>query len=427
MYKKLSAPILVQWEVTPACNHKCQWCYNYWREGPPQKLLPQRYKALYRKTAQELIDNGVFSVVITGDEPLLVIDQVWPYIQMLSDHGINVSLNSNLTLLTEKKLELIKRSGVKTILVSLPSGDPATCDLITCSTGSLERIVAGIKLAQSGGYNPSVNMVVSKLNQHQIDQTARLVASLGLTNFAISKASNPVSNSNFQCQVLELDEFREIMKSIPILEKKYGLRIDTLEANPPCAFGGIPAPKSYKYCSAGKSACAIGGDGEIRPCNRLPISHGNIVDGFSKAWNSMGDYRSGCLTPSECASCKIKSRCGGGCKADALIAYGELNKADPYCDLESLPELKSEPALALPTGHRFVVNPRLKIRYEDFGSILYPNAADWLPVDKRITTLLEDKKVVELADLASVLSVSIDDALSTAAILVAKNILIPKE
>lgn len=66
MFTTLSAPIGVQWEVTPVCNHNCKHCYNYWRDVQPTSSLTSNYFTLYPKIVSEILSNKVFSVIITG-------------------------------------------------------------------------------------------------------------------------------------------------------------------------------------------------------------------------------------------------------------------------------------------------------------------------------------------------------------------------
>ncbi|OQA83567.1 MAG: Antilisterial bacteriocin subtilosin biosynthesis protein AlbA [Microgenomates group bacterium ADurb.Bin238] len=425
MYRKLSAPAAVQWEVTPSCNHLCVWCYNFWREGDPLPSLPDDYEVRYSKVVDELIRMRVFSVIITGGEPMMVIERVAPFIKRLSDAGIHIYLNSNLTLLSPERAQLIKDAGVRSILVSLPSADPETCDRLTNSRNAVDRTTRGIKIALEFGFPVMVNMVVSRDNLHQVRMTAEYVASLGVKRFAATRASNPVAGSSFADRVLDVDEFRQMLSMLDEVAVEFGFRTDTIEANPPCAFGREHIDKSHRYCGAGRNTCTIGFDGSIRPCNRLPMSYGDIMDGLDVAWSAMDNCRSDEWLPDECAPCPLKLRCGGGCKADALVEYGDLKKPDPLCDLTFMPEPKAWDIQPV-EGDEFRVNPNLQVRLEDFGAIVFTGVSSWLAVDRRMVNLFTSgQEVIELADIAGVLQTSDGSARMSAALLVKKHILIP--
>jgi radical SAM protein with 4Fe4S-binding SPASM domain len=270
-----------------------------------------------------------------------------------------------------------------------------------------------------------VNMVVSKSNLAHIQMTAGYVASLGITSFAATRASNPVAGSEFVSEVLDVNEFRMMLSELDIVSKKYGFRTDTIEANPPCAFGEDHIQRSHRYCGAGKNTCTIGYDGMVRACNRLPMTYGDITEGLSAAWSKMDDCRSDKNIPSECSACRLKTRCGGGCKADALVEYGDVKKPDPLCDFSYQPSPKAS-TLEPVTGTLFEINPKLQLRVEEFGAIAFISVSSWLAIDGRLLNLFTSgKEVIELSDIATVFSTTIESASKTAALLVKTHILIP--
>lgn len=425
MYTTLSAPLMVQWEVTPVCNHNCIHCYNYWRKVQPTQKLVTGYELLYKQVVNELVNSEVYAVVITGGEPLTVIDKISEYIKKLSDSGIYVTMNSNLSLLTPKKARILKECGIKSILVSLPSGDPKTNDNITGVEGSLKRIVRGISLAKEYGFPIYINMVVSKINKNQILETAKLVASLGLKHFSATKAADPTPNSGFSKQLLNKEEFQQMQSDLEQAGKEFNLMVNSLEANPACSYGGNKPVQGYKFCTAGKSSCTFSFEGNIRPCNRSTMVYGNISNGLPEAWMKMSDWRSDIWIPDDCSDCSIKLRCMGGCKVDAMNAFGNPKKADPLCNTSFKPKFQPNIKLELTGRTEFKVNPKLRIRAEPFGGILFTSVNAWAPVDSRLVELFSKRKeVILLEDIANALGIESGKAVSTATYLLNKQILL---
>lgn len=414
----------MQWEVTPGCNHLCIHCYNFWREGDPLPALPENCEILYGRVAREIIANKVFMTVITGGEPLLVINQVAPHIRSLTDVGIAVSMNTNLTLLSPEKARMVKDLGIHAFLTSMPSGVAETCDRITSRRGSLARIIRGITIARENGFPVYVNMVVSKMNFSEIEASAELAASLGVKSFSATRASNPVAGSGFTDQVLSREEFRQMISRLTAVCTGLGLPFDSLEANPPCAFGPDSDYPVHRFCGAGKNTCTIGHDGKVRPCNRLPLTYGHIDQGLPAAWESMAECRSSEWIPDACGQCKLKARCGGGCKADSLVAYGDVKMPDPLCDHSYQATVKPQPVI--PTSSNiFTVNPKLKLRDEDFGAIAFVSIANWLPVDGRMAQVLRLGGELSLETIMNTLSTNETAARLTAGALIGKKILTP--
>jgi radical SAM protein with 4Fe4S-binding SPASM domain len=362
--------------------------------------------------------------VITGGEPLLVINQVAPHIKSLTDAGVAVSMNTNLTLLTPEKARMVKDLGVHAFLTSMPSGVAETCDRITSRKNSLSRIIRGITVALESGFPVYVNMVVSKMNFSEIEASAKLAFELGVRSFSATRASNPVAGSGFTDQVLGRDEFRQMISRLTTVCTRLGLPFDSLEANPPCAFGPDSDYPVHRFCGAGKNTCTIGHDGQVRPCNRLPLTYGHIDEGLQAAWNQMAECRSSEWIPQACGQCKLKARCGGGCKADSLVAYGDVKLPDPLCDHSYQATVKAQPVTPT-TADRFTVNPGLKLRVEDFGAIAYVNISNWVPVDERMAQILLPRAELSLEKIMNSLSTNETAARLTAGALIGKKILSP--
>ncbi len=422
MYRTLSAPITTQWEVTPSCNHKCIHCYNFWRNDPNQKALAKNYKELYQKVADEIIKSKIFHLVLTGGEPLVVIEKIAPYVAQIHNSGIDISMNSNLTLLTPARVALLKKIGVSGILVSLPSAKPKTCDFIVSKKNSLPRIKRGIKMSVEAGFRVSANMVVSQYNYRDIEQTAELAYSLGCKNLSVTRASNPIPGSWFADQVLTRDQFIEMQSLTDSLKEKYHFTFESLEAISLCSYDQAHVENAVRSCSAGRSAMAVNFDGTVKACIRLDKSYGNVSDGICNAWDSMGDARSNDWIPSECGGCKLKLRCGGGCRADALVATGSIRGLDGYCNPSKVPTIQPK-HIELTLAKKFGVNRNIRFRNEDFGGIILLSTSIWLPVSKPMLDLLQTKTLVTLRDIVDTFEVDDFEAVKIASQLVHKKFL----
>ncbi len=75
LYRKLVAALGFQVEVTSRCNCKCIHCYNYWRRDSNQATCSSDMTfEVANKVVNEIRNNKLFSIVITGGEPFLNFD-----------------------------------------------------------------------------------------------------------------------------------------------------------------------------------------------------------------------------------------------------------------------------------------------------------------------------------------------------------------
>jgi len=234
-FRCLSAPITLQWEVTPFCNERCVHCYNFWREDRDENFLGGRdLLAVYERASREIVENRVFHVTITGGEPLIALKQVYPYLKYLSDNDVDISFNTNLTLLDGERVEMLKSLGVRSILTSLISGNADLNDRLANRRNTHRDVTRGIRLAINEGFLVAVNMVVTKKNLFDIFSTAEYVKGLGVTAFSATKASTPINSPDFSQYVLSKDEFRFMINELLRIRDKLDLHVDSLEFYPMC-------------------------------------------------------------------------------------------------------------------------------------------------------------------------------------------------
>lgn len=428
MFLELSAPISLQWELTDWCNYKCLHCYNYWRsQGQCALKITPRHLEIYATTAQEILRNGILDVTLTGGEPLAVLKQAYPFLRQLSENGVQLSLNSNLSMLTPNIAAKLQELQIENILVSLPAGNSQMNDAITSFSGAHEKTVKGINLALESGFWVAVNMVVTKVNLSEIYSTAEYVKSLGVENFSATKAASPANCSDFSLYRLSPQEFNFMLEELIRVKNDLGLNVDSLEFYPPCSFESAQARSEFgaKMCTAGKITCTVGFNGEIRPCSHAPMDYGHIFNGLDIAWQNLSPWRTNEFLPSQCSECKMQTVCGGGCKTEAYVESGSLYEPDPFCKI-LIPEIKhSGDTMHKPIGDTFVFAPILRYRQEHFGGLIYLTPRKWITCTNELLGFAQERKgkIFTTEELASALGVKAKAVQPTLAQLLAKNII----
>ncbi len=321
MYKVLDAPLSVHLEFTSRCDYECRHCYNFWRPSGnvSSSVLT---KELAAKVVEQLSESGVFHVILTGGEPLLNIDVLVFVMKELAKRGIDFSLNSNASLLTEKRAKVLRKAGLKTILISLLSYDEATQDFITNRSGSYERTVRGIVIARANRIRVAINMVVSKSNLTHVVKTGLFAKNLGAVCFSATRVMPPRYDGTELVTpefILSGDDIKSIMHQMVQLRDS-GLQLESLVPYPACFFENPEEIQIFggRTCSAGKTSCAIGADTSVRACPHHEESYGRLDSESLKAiWAKLGYWRDGSFLPSECKTCPGIARCGGGCRIAA--------------------------------------------------------------------------------------------------------------
>lgn len=434
-YKTLSSPISVQWEVTSNCDSKCMHCYNYWqadKKGNENKESTRTKNKIYKRVTDEIINSSVFSVTVTGGDPLIKYDDIEEFIIKLTSHNITVSINSTLSQLTKGKAKRLYDAGVRSFLVSFPSFNKEIHKKITNNSKLWEQTQQGIIIALRQGFSLTINMVVSKVNINQIYDTAQFLKRLGVKRFSATKVSQPSQANDFDRYLLDKADFEFMANQLLRVKNDLGMHVDSIEAYPRCSFSNRKIRNEIeglnRNCGAGKTFCVIGENGSIRPCILVEDEYGNITKGHNlkTAWLAMDYWRSDKLLPSECFPCKYRAICGGGCKAEAKHVYGDYKALDPYAIPGNIDNAKKKHKRISTYPEEFYFNNKMRFRPEDFGGILFINNRDWVPVNEELYDFTVHSKGKRLTPkiLSNVLKCNSKELKDTLSILWRKAILV---
>lgn len=403
MFRELKAPIYVQWEVTPECNYQCIHCYNGWRK---QKSA-QPDSSLFPKIVDEIIKNKIFSVTITGGEPILIFEELKPYLVQLGNAGITMSLNTNASLISNEIAKSLKTIGINRVLVSVPSGNTDVFEQITGNRHALEQTMKGIQYLLDNEIMVSVNMVISSVNIRTIHDTATLFSDLPISSFAATRAATPCDYAAFSKYRIDNKQLAYMFNELLRVKEELCLRVSSLEFYPYCAFCDEEHFDYFgnKICNAGKTEIAISYDGTIKPCPHTSVSYGNVQTGINFAWKSMhDDWRTERLVPDQCSECMYRVVCAGGCKQEAYSKNLSLHEIDPI----AMPVCKyKKKKQTISLKESYIVNKKLSIREEDNGAVvLYVQNNGWKLVRKELADVLVKNECINCRILSESLQIS---------------------
>lgn len=421
----LKYPPYMQWEVTPRCNHNCIHCYNYWRSSDEMILEEKRYDEIVSK----IIELHPVSVVITGGEPLLVFNDIKPYIVRLIDSGISISINTNASLINDEIAKFFKRYRIPAF-VSLPCCNNKVFDSITNVNGSFYRTIDGIKKLKEYGVSVTVNMVVMKSNIDYIYDTARFVVEkLNINSFFASRVGKPInSKDSFNKELLNLKDLNRIQSELLRIRKDFSIRIGTAGPIPACSIDKGDTFQEFAYkkaCSAGQTTYSIDSNGNIKACPRDNKIYGNILtDNFAIVWDKMSEWRDESLLPIECKCCSKKNGCGGGCRLDSLPFTKKRNALDTMANICNLPVKfeKANDEKDISIFEKFFIPNTLNFVEEDFGWRVN-NFGKTLYITSEMKIFLECHAIFCVNDFAEKYDLELETAKSIIRLLLKNNII----
>lgn|GEM_PF-2357353 len=243
----------VLWELTSACNLKCDFCLVEIK----RRHLPVD-DAL--RIADELVEAGVDKVLLSGGEPLLY-PGAEAVIRRLSASGVLVKLLTNGTVDHPAVFDLIRASDSIEVSLSLPTVDPLEADVIFGREGTLAKIAATIESLPKQRLN--VICAVSSLNVHAVEPVVDWVAASGVPCLSLTDIfKDPASPARFRddCRDLRIDaaQRERLFELVARKREEYRGRLAIRTTQ----FLHQPGER----CMAGRTVFYIGPTGVVSPC-----------------------------------------------------------------------------------------------------------------------------------------------------------------
>lgn len=375
---RLKSPLYAQIELTSSCNLECSHCYNEERfvgeiiNKPKKEDIPTER---FLEIAQELARNDVFAVTLTGGEPLTTKDRLYETAQVLAQENLEVTLNSNLTLLNEDDVKKLIDSGITGVMTSLFSYDPETHDKIAGIKGAHKRTLKGLDLLIGNIPFTTVNMVVSQNNKDHVYETGNFLSSLGITSLSSSQAvpSNSGGLKHLEHALIR-DDAIAYLEDLHKVRQETGMPVKLTNPLPYCLVWEDKPHLRYlletSTCTGGRTIIQISPEGEVKPCPMVDVSYGNILEeGLEEVWGKMGDWSDNNYVPNECEPCDLTEICRGSCRAEAQRMNGSLDAQNPF----SVKPVKMDETnkSSLEVGMKFGTARNIKARKEGDLYVLF--------------------------------------------------------
>lgn len=330
------APLSVVINLTNKCNLRCSHCSKSAALSNHEMTLEN-----IKRILDESFASKVFSIVITGGEPL-VHSRITEVIKMIGQYGFLVKILTNLNM-DSCNLEAILNLLNPCTDVFQVSVDDLSVQYERIRKGSsFEELTRNIKILKKRGFKIIANMVVTKENvNHMIDVFAYCVEQgiddIRFTPYFGSDSSEKLPNiksmiTNFD---LVLESFDQKMSNISINSDPIPILypfFEELKNNSDFCYG-----TDYYTCPACVTNMEINTYGYAYPCSYLDDEQyygGNILtDSLESIWTSdtFQRFRQYVSDDEACRKCSQHEWCRGGCKADIIVHHGCLNGHDNGC------------------------------------------------------------------------------------------------
>lgn len=319
-------------DLTEKCNLRCIHCRVSTSKDKLNEIPLNKVKELI----DELSKMKIIQIIFSGGEPFIRRD-IFRILDYSMTKGIpDLIIVTNGLLLNEKKIEKLKKTGIKKITVSL-DGLKESHEKIR-GKGTFEKTLDVIKKLVNNNFEVKVTITLNKLNKNDVAKLSVLLEEIGVKKINVGNLMPCGRGKELWTKALNKNEKKDLLNKSKNINKKYGKNFISFESSFLQEPNVSEAEKKiipYLGCRGGRTYCAILANGDVVACKMLPkIIAGNIYkDKFSNIWRNDKNWeiwREDKLSK-KCGICKYGAACRGGCKAISFYKFGRTDLPDPRC------------------------------------------------------------------------------------------------
>ena len=169
--------------LSDQCNLSCRHCWiSPGFSQSPTNGIPLEH---LKKTILEAKTIGLYSVKLTGGEPLLYRD-IHALLMFLARENIAVIIETNGTLMDRPILETLRSCQVDQISVSLDAATAEIHDEIRGVKGGFDRALEGLRILSEYEFSFQIIMTLQRKNSQEIQGLISLSKELGANSLKIN-------------------------------------------------------------------------------------------------------------------------------------------------------------------------------------------------------------------------------------------------
>lgn len=273
-------PCGCQLELTYRCNQYCITCYN--RSGGERNRWDSLSLEDWKGVARQLADLGLFQCVISGGEPLLLGDDLFPIMDILHEAKISFIFISNGMLLTPEKMEKLAKYQYDRFQISIDGSRPEIHDFVR-GAKSWDKAIRAASMVHQAGLPLVIAHVVLKQNFHLMEEMIDMAYFIGANQIIVGAVEvSGRAVDNYRDIALNDAEKQELYERAKKKAMEYGKRMEVKVI--------MDEIMSFRYHTVeGNGVILIRPNGDVKFDCVLPYVIGNVKkQTIKEIWDTMG-------------------------------------------------------------------------------------------------------------------------------------------
>lgn len=333
----MHVPLAGTFELISACNMNCRMCYIRTASKEMKSQGSMLTAGEWIQIASEARDKGLLYLLLTGGEPFLYpeFEQLYSW---LGESGIVVMLNTNGTLLTEERADLLLRYPPRKVNISLYGASEETYDKVCRYPEGFYKTLQAVRLLKKRNIPVKLNSSLTPLNGYDLEEMHRIAEQLEVPLQVTPYMFPPVRKNGIdtaafirfapeEAAKMVIENAKISFGSSGLYQEWLKSKLDEYEKyrknpylNRKCGFS----------CFASKNNFWINWKGEMLPCGMLGINGMRVSEhGFAECWEKTGKSGQNIPNPEKCCTCDMRPLCKV-CSAASMAETDSWDKSPEY-------------------------------------------------------------------------------------------------
>jgi MoaA/NifB/PqqE/SkfB family radical SAM enzyme len=300
---KRSAPLSMYIAITNQCPYNCWHCSadKYMQSNSEPRQIHSLSKL--KKLITNLQDMNTPIIGFTGGEPMTRGD-IFEIIGLVDDRSKSILFTNGYNLNYFNALRL-KERGLWAVGISLDGVNEDKFNKMRGCTQAYSNSVNAIKACKQAGIYTMIQAVATKqsIKNHELEELAKFANSLKVDEVRILE-TYPMGKLSNQKNILLNEGERDYLYNFHVL---YNQKLSYTKIS---CFAYIEDQSQFG-CGAGVQHSYIDSDGNLRPCDFVPLNFGNVYKkSINSLWNEMNSSIK--LPHQECFILKYNNRIQAG-------------------------------------------------------------------------------------------------------------------
>ena len=322
-------PLSGTFELTSRCTLDCKMCYIHSKARDKEVIEREKPTEWWLDLAKKAQKSGMLLLLLTGGECMLRKDFEEIYLAC-KKMGLLVTINTNATLIDEKKIKLFKETPPQRVNITLYGTSKETYGNLCGVPEAYDRVIWAIKALKEAGINVKINYTVTPYNKDDVLAASDFAKELEVPIQTVTYMFPPLRACEGCGEATRLSPEAAAKVMFNLQKHRLGddfidfLKYKQKESPKTDYFDDCEKEGQRIRCRAGSTTFWVTWDGKMTPCGMMIEPVAEIGEDFKKAWDKIRKEREEIILPPECTNCEYKTNCD----VCAAVTYAETGKFD---------------------------------------------------------------------------------------------------